>query len=137
MKRFWDKVDVRGKDDCWPWKAGVSKSGYGAFWYCGKTIGAHCFAYGNPAIVVRHTCHVPLCCNPAHLRAGTQQDNVADRVTAGRSARGRMPANTILDKAKADAIRTALGTTTQRRIAAAFGVSEQTVCDIKHGRRWV
>lgn len=25
--RLWSKIDVRGPDDCWPWKAGVSRSG--------------------------------------------------------------------------------------------------------------
>lgn len=36
--RFWSKVDKRGPDECWPWKAAVRKKsqGYGAFWFQGR-----------------------------------------------------------------------------------------------------
>lgn len=27
VERFWAKVDVRGAGECWPWKAGSSRSG--------------------------------------------------------------------------------------------------------------
>jgi hypothetical protein len=35
--RFWSKVTIAGADDCWLWRAGVSRSGrrevdYGCFW---------------------------------------------------------------------------------------------------------
>jgi hypothetical protein len=42
----------------------------------------------DPGQVVRHRCHATRCVNPAHLVSGTDADNVADRVAAGRSARG-------------------------------------------------
>lgn len=34
--------------------------------------------------VVRHTCHNCWCINPAHLVLGTAQDNMTDKVQAGR-----------------------------------------------------
>jgi len=30
-KRFWKKVDVKGIEECWPWKAGHTKFGHGVF----------------------------------------------------------------------------------------------------------
>ena len=29
MKRFWDKVDVKGPDDCWEWQDCTGSHGYG------------------------------------------------------------------------------------------------------------
>jgi hypothetical protein len=31
-----------------------------------------------PGIVICHQCHFGPCCNPCHLRAGTQSDNARD-----------------------------------------------------------
>jgi uncharacterized protein (DUF433 family) len=39
--------------------------------------------------VVMHSCDVPCCVNPSHLRIGTQLDNIADRVAKNRSSGGR------------------------------------------------
>jgi len=33
-----------------------------------------------------HTCDNRRCCNPAHLRIGTQQDNIDDMIQKGRAA---------------------------------------------------
>lgn len=38
-------------------------------------------------MLVRHTCHTPRCCNPAHLIQGTIADNMQDKVDAGRTHR--------------------------------------------------
>ena len=58
-----------------------------------------------------------------NLEAVTQKENVA---------RGAAQKLTTGDVAN---IRSLLGTTTQRAIAKQFGVSEQTICDIKKGRK--
>lgn len=34
--------------------------------------------------IVRHQCHRKTCCNPEHLRVGTQKENIADMISAGR-----------------------------------------------------
>jgi len=32
----------------------------------------------DPTLVVRHLCGCSLCCNPSHLKYGTQQQNISD-----------------------------------------------------------
>src|SRR5437667_12126961 len=45
IKDFWNDVDVKGPDDCWEWKRGRSKQGYGAVKFVGRTAKAHRLAW--------------------------------------------------------------------------------------------
>ena len=89
IDRFWGKVDIKGKDDCWNWTAGKKSGGYGAY-YCGYMEEAHRFSYmlafgGIPnGLCVCHACDNTLCCNPNHLWAGTRNANNLDRDRKGR-----------------------------------------------------
>ena len=92
VKRFWSKVDRAG--DCWIWTGELNNHGYGRFatWTGGRRVRylAHRLAFEltqGPlgALVARHTCDNPPCCNPEHLEVGTQADNLRDAVSRGRA----------------------------------------------------
>lgn len=87
-ERLVKKVRQGGAHECWEFigKARMGKRReYGAIWGgvdIGKVIGAHVAAHlvwvgpVGPGLVVHHECDNPICCNPAHLRAVTQQENI-------------------------------------------------------------
>jgi hypothetical protein len=91
--RYLSRVDVRGPDDCWLWLGGVNQDGHGVAWIGGYSHKpyAHQIAYvihNGPipeGMIVRHSCDVPRCQNPAHLLIGTHKDNTADKIQNGRS----------------------------------------------------
>jgi len=92
---FWDRVDVRGADECWPWTACRNQvTGYGRVSFRGNYYHTHRLAFslsrGNPpsGLCVLHHCDNPPCCNPFHLYVGTHGDNARDRENRGR---GRFP----------------------------------------------
>lgn len=90
-ERFWALVRVGSPSACWPWQGSTKAHGYGTFcleWWddSGKrhrgSITAHRFAYQDThgtvprELVVDHLCNRPACCNPAHLEAVTQSENL-------------------------------------------------------------
>ena len=99
--RFWDKVQIpEDMDDCWPWTGGRhdKRFGYGSFAISGrKREKAHrySFALHNPIFIgwegvqVLHHCDNAMCVNPRHLYAGTNDDNVRDRMSRGRQVNKR------------------------------------------------
>lgn len=98
--RFWAKVEKT--DTCWLYMGFRKWDGYG--WLCrsGKNTTAHRYAWtlthGEPpaGVVIMHSCDVPACCNPAHLRLGTHEENMADMRAKGRSRSRHSPKHTIL-----------------------------------------
>ena len=89
IDRLQDLVEL-GPGGCWDWRGKLNAQGYGVW----RSALAHRVAYAlyhgpiPKGLVVRHHCDRPRCVNPSHLAIGTREDNVADRVERGRSARG-------------------------------------------------
>jgi len=80
VKRFWDKVEIRGQDECWPWKGttkkaqGESVAYFPSPFHSGTTQSAPRVAFwtsrgytGRLRIFHIEGCN-SLCCNPLHLR---------------------------------------------------------------------
>jgi HNH endonuclease len=94
---FWARIDIRGPDECWPWKAGKRMSAegrnYGVAFFEGRHEQAHRVAFrlthGYWPSNGRHSCDNPPCCNPAHILDGTHADNMNDKVARGRTRGGR------------------------------------------------
>jgi hypothetical protein len=84
-RSFWSKVEMRGPDECWPWKLSLNRAGYGQVRCCGDTFLAHRIAYELTAgpipegrtldHVKARGCTLRSCCNPAHLEPVTQRVN--------------------------------------------------------------
>lgn len=87
---FWAHVDVRGPDECWPWRDAKSDRGYGLVRYRKRNWKAPRLAWvltyeSDPGkSFVLHRCDNPPCCNPAHLFLGTHEENMADMTAKGR-----------------------------------------------------
>lgn len=136
MKRI--KVDEAG---CWIWQKST-REGYGRMVRHGKTWTAHVFSFGlfvRPIAdgeQINHKCHVRACCNPDHLYAGNQSQNMTDMKMAGRGRylRGDENGNSRIDEQTARAIYAAPGFA--REVASRFCVSISLVYAIRKKRVW-
>lgn len=92
-QRFWSKVDIRGPEECWPWKGTPNSYGYGRFKLREHNPYAHRIAMqlhlGRASTLLTcHHCDNPPCCNPAHLFEGSTLDNTRDAANKGRMPKG-------------------------------------------------
>ena len=159
IDRFWSKVDRRTDDECWPWLAGLHSAGYGAFGVHMPGGGmrmkpahqiAARIAYG-PANgrYVLHSCDNRVCCNPKHLRYGTQLDNVRDAMARNRHVnppkskgnpnppKGEAVWNQTLTEPQVRQIWSMhLARQNHSDISAALGVPSHVINDVCRGRSW-
>lgn len=146
LDEFWEKVDRRGNDECWPWKAYVNQNGYGVFHLGRKTVLAHRFSYQiNVGEIpdgksVLHKCDNRPCINPAHLYPGTALDNARDRETRGRAVYlpGAANGRAILTAVQVAAIRArhSQGGITLTELGKQYGVGRPAIGHIVRGRNW-
>jgi len=93
VERFWSKVDTSGEH--WTYRGWHDITGYPMFRLQGKDIRVSHFVWElrydrrfPEGLFATHTCDMPQCVNPLHIRPGTQAENIADRDRKGRTARG-------------------------------------------------
>lgn len=139
--RFWGKVDKSGgADACWPWLRAITSHGYGCVTDGKDRVkSAHKSAYEYAkgpvpqGLHVMHSCDNRICCNPAHLKAGTRSDNMA-----GMAARGRVPKTNPrkLTPQKALEIRALQGKATSGQVAKQYGITQSYVFGVWGRRVW-
>lgn len=96
MDRLWSRVVKGGPDECWEYQ-GARARGYGRIYGNlqiavggGKAMQVTRAVYESihgpipSGLIVMHTCDNRPCCNPAHLKLGTKQDNSLDMHNKGR-----------------------------------------------------
>lgn len=154
LARFWAKVDVRSKDECWEWKAKTTRLGYGQFRLGDKLVLVHrvsAFIHGMVDSIaakngrkgcglVLHRCDNRRCVNPDHLETGTQSKNILDAFFRLRKTpqRGEKHGSAKLTEGDVISIRKAYaeGGITQRELGEKYGISIPGVRDIIRKRNW-
>lgn len=91
---------------CWIWAGSAKTNEYGVVRILGVRVLAHRLSLavfkGAPfGAFALHSCDTPACVNPAHLRSGSQLENVQDMDARGRRVRGNAPAQTGRDNPNA------------------------------------
>jgi hypothetical protein len=149
---FWEWVDRSGGPDaCWPWLLGCVGAGYGSLKIDGFDVRASRLAWalthGDPGgMHVLHECDVRYppgdisyrrCCNPAHLKLGTNADNHRDKAKRGRAARGTRNAHAKLTEAQVRELRAAWDAGERPGvIASRLGVSRPQVYAVGQRKHW-
>lgn len=91
---------------CWIWLLSGNRLGYGMINVDGKMRSAHRVSWEaynqRPAprgFDVLHTCDLPCCVNPDHLRLGSEGENMREMVAKGRYRSHWAPTDSLWDKA--------------------------------------
>ena len=126
----------------WVWqrarkgKEAASGGGYGCFRDKKKLVSAHRFAYERAygpvpeGLLVMHLCDNSKCVNPAHLRAGTNAENIADSARKLRQNSKLNPVDVLRIRA-----RVAEGEL-QQLVANDYGLHQADISNIVNRKYW-
>jgi len=148
-RKIWEKVDKQsgGEHGCWTWLGTLNKEGYGqarlSVKGMAKTFYAHRLIYelhhdkDIHGAIIRHTCANPKCVNPRHLRSGTHDTNVKDRVLSGRTAIGENNGRAVLTEEQVAIIKKMfiLGLNAYE-ISKVCQVTEKALANIRDAKTW-
>ena len=147
-KRFFGHVKVNLTNGCWEWTKSKNSDGYGQFVVCrngqASNISAHRVSYSihygsiPKGMNVCHKCDNRICTNPDHLFLGTHQDNMDDKVSKGRQAKGVGAGRGKLSAFEVKKIRELYdtGDYTQIQLGSRFGISRGMVYRIVNRKSW-
>lgn len=165
-ERFWDKINVQGFDECWPWLEGGDQEGYGHFWVRAGELDlpfdtrrpdgskgavrracrvAFRLIHGFWPEYSLHGCDNPSCCNaqnPEHVHEGTSSDNAREMFARNRQAvrmrSGESNYRARLTNAQVADIRLryATGIVSQQQLALEYGVTQTSISRYVRGERY-
>jgi len=140
-ERILTHVVKHEESKCWEWNGFKNKLGYGLFWLNNKQYRVHKFSLEKKLDrklqtdeVTRHMCHNPCCCNPDHLEVGTQQDNINDKILAGRQSKGEKNGASKLTDGQISEIRAYQGMYTRSELADMYNVHTVHISRIHNNR---
>jgi hypothetical protein len=146
LERFERLIEPDLNSGCWIWGGTlVQPDNYGHIEINGERWSAHRLSFTlfkgaiPDGLLVCHWCDTPPCVNPAHLFAGTYQDNIRDMHAKGRARRccGSLSPHAKLTEAAIPLIRLRLAAGAScRAIGEDFGVSADVINAIRRGRSW-
>lgn len=99
LPRVWAKTKVDPETGCWTYTGSRLPEGYGRIGYRGKPWLVHRAVYTEvvgpipDGFQIDHLCRNTSCCNPAHLEAVTQRENIlrGNGITAQCAAKTHCP----------------------------------------------
>lgn len=90
IARLLANIEVRGPDECWPWRPTGRANRYALLNVRGRKFGAHRLMWQwfvgpiPDGLCVCHKCDDGYCLNPAHHFLGTHTENMRDKSEKGR-----------------------------------------------------
>lgn len=128
---------------CWLWSGSLNHHGYGKIGIQWESYRVHriiwMLVHGwiPRRVKVCHDCDAPPCCNPAHLFAGTQLDNLKDMRAKGRHSRGEKVAQHVLteNKVRELRVRRARGESVLALVPIS-GIGIRALYRVLSGERW-
>lgn len=87
-------------ESCWEWQGKLTNTGYGKFRSSAASRASYQYYVGDipKGMQVCHVCDNKICVNPSHLFLGTISDNMKDKNSKNRQARGSKIGNSILNE---------------------------------------
>lgn len=141
LERYYNSFTKGKPDECWNWTGKLDGYGYGvcninrlctayrvAIWLDGKDPKGH---------HVLHSCDNPKCVNPNHLRLGTNEDNMKDKMDKQRQTKGSDVHSAVLTEKDIPVIKEKYKQgQRQYSIAAEYGVHQSQISMIVRGKTW-
>ncbi len=134
------ELSVAEESGCIRFTGHLDGEGYGRIMVARVKYMAHRLSYSinkgpiPDGYVVRHKCDNPSCINPEHLEVGTQADNIADKVSRGRQARGSGAGRAILTEESVREIRSSPLKVSE--LSTLYGVSVVSIRNILRRKTW-
>jgi hypothetical protein len=145
-EEFWEWFQTKlitTPTGCKEWNGCRFAQGYGVVRMNGKNMKAHRISLEHhlgrqirEGMFVLHSCNNPPCCTPEHLREGTHQENMDDKLRSGRQSRGEANGKSKLTIQQVEEIRVNVNRLTQYQLAELYGVKRPCIAKIQRGKNW-